>query len=197
MEEGYIKFECIRIPAAPTHEEKCTEINFYRSKLRTLGLIGVYPDGIGYGNISMRIDKDTFLITGSATGGLKELTPEHFAYVTEYKIAENRLTCHGQINASSESLTHAMIYESSPTTNAVIHVHSLSLWEKLMHNYPTTAPSAAYGTPEMAFELERLIKSGATRDKQLIVMSGHREGLIAFGPDLQTAYDVLTLALQT
>ncbi len=184
----------MRIPAAPESVEQCAEISFYRNKLRALGLIGVYPDGIGYGNISVRLNKNTFLITGSATGGLETLGPEHYAVVTEYNIAKNSLTCRGQINASSESLTHAMIYQCSPETNAVIHVHSLSLWEKWMNSYPTTNPAAAYGTPEMAYEIERLIKIDAIADKQLIVMSGHREGLIAFGKGLNEAMGELMSA---
>ena len=101
------------------------------------GLIGMYPDGIGFGNISIRCNENTFLISGTATGGIIDLDNSHYALVTDYNLTTNSLTCKGSINASSESLTHALIYESSPSTNAVIHIHNLALWKKLMHEVPT------------------------------------------------------------
>jgi ribulose-5-phosphate 4-epimerase/fuculose-1-phosphate aldolase len=84
-------------------------------------------DGIGYGNISTRFQKNKFIITGSATGSLTKLTTNHYTLVTDYDINRNTLTTIGPIKASSESLTQAIIYESQKSVKAVMHVHHLEL----------------------------------------------------------------------
>jgi len=62
-------------------------------------------------------------ITGSATGGLPELTPTDCVRVVAYDFARNWLRYEGAAIPSSESLTHAAVYESDPSTSAVIHCH--------------------------------------------------------------------------
>ena len=97
-----------------------------------LGLIGAYPDGTGYGNISIRINYNSFIITGTGTGKLNELNNKHYTRVDSYNFNANSIHCSGPIKASAESLTHAMIYECSPETKAVIHVHDIRAEAKLM-----------------------------------------------------------------
>src|SRR5438093_11120110 len=111
MNEGVIKFNCQWIKEEPLEIKWLEELNVWRDKLYNLGLIGVNKEGIGYGNISIRFRQHTFIITGSATGKFKKLTPEHYTRVTHYNFDENSLTTIGPIKASSESLTHAMLYE--------------------------------------------------------------------------------------
>ncbi len=193
MDEGYIKFNCnwVKQKPDPTFKEAISEINIWRDKLYKLGLIGVNPDGIGYGNISVRIKGQTFLITGSATGGLKQLNDNHYSLVEDYYIDKNELTCTGPIKASSESLSHAIIYESSPETNAVIHVHHAALWKKLLDKVPTTNPNASFGTPEIANEIARLFKETNVEKERFLIMGGHPEGIIAFGNSLEEAGEIL------
>lgn len=191
IDEGYIKFNFNWIKAEPLPSELLSEINRWRDILFQHGLIGVYDDGIGFGNISIRHKGKTFIISGSATGGIKKLDEHHYTVVSEYSHEQNSLTCIGPIVASSESLTHAAIYESDETANAVIHVHSISLWEKLMHNVPTTAENVPYGTPEMANEIKRLFQETDVKTQKIIVMAGHREGIIVFGETLDEAGKVL------
>ena len=79
-------------------------------------------------------------------------------------------------------------YAACPEGRAVIHVPHLALWETHLHRSPTTWAAAAYGTPEMALEIIRLLhESTVRREEQVLVMAGHREGLIAFGEDLAGA----------
>jgi L-ribulose-5-phosphate 4-epimerase len=75
--------------------------------------------------------KNIFVITGSGTGSLKKLSAEHYTRVTAYDLLKNTLTSAGPIKASSESLTHAAVYETLPLINTVLHIHHLALWEKL------------------------------------------------------------------
>src|SRR5579885_2337141 len=109
--EGVIKFNCNWIRSAPLDLSLILEINDCRNKLHKQHLIGVTSDGIGFGNISIRYRENSFIISGSGTGAIPYLTNEHYTTVTEYNIEENRLTANGPIIASSESLTHAIIYE--------------------------------------------------------------------------------------
>lgn len=189
MTEGVIKFNCIWDQARvsfPISEYMALEKA--RSALFDRGLIGAYPDGIGFGNISARSKDDiSFIISGSATGGLSKLIPEDYALVTGYNIAQNTIFCTGFIQASSESLTHAAIYHAVPHTGAVIHIHCLWLWEKLMDQYPSTPAGIEYGTPEMAQAVGQLAFSIKEGEEKIIVMGGHREGILAFGPHIKDA----------
>ncbi|MFN3555099.1 MAG: class II aldolase/adducin family protein [Bacteroidales bacterium] len=195
MEEGYIKFGCFWEKTDPLSEEDTAEINEFRQRLHNLGLIGQYPDGIGYGNISIRLSQDIFLITGSATGGIKQLTNNHFSLVISFDFVRNELHCSGPVQASSESLTHAAIYESQPQVSAVIHIHHLPTWKKWLNLLPTTDPKIEYGSPEMALAIQQIIfESSATSG--IIIMSGHREGIIAYGENTQQAFDLILLHLE-
>jgi ribulose-5-phosphate 4-epimerase/fuculose-1-phosphate aldolase len=189
MTEGYIKFNCIweqkdiLIP-----EELYKTLEEERTRLYKLGLIGVYPDGIGFGNISVRTGEDSsFFISGSATGQFRQLKPLHYALVNRFNLAENSIACSGQIKASSESMTHAAVYESLPDVRAVVHIHCLWLWSKLLNICPHTPAEIEYGTPEMALAVQKLASGFKSNDENIIVMGGHREGILAFGSNLHEA----------
>ena len=194
LDEGYIKYDC--------HWEKTTnattyknlpELNKWRNIMYDLKLIGYYKEHkVGYGNISVRYeDSEQILISGTQTGHLLSLAPEHYALVTKFNIVKNELFCTGPIKASSEALTHAVLYQLDPSCNAVIHIHNLALWKSLMDKIPTSNPDVPYGTPEMAYEMMRLYKESDLPQCKLMVMGGHDEGIIAFGKDLKEAGDVI------
>ena len=191
MDEGYIKFNCTWVEAGPVQSEYVRQLNLWRDRLFELGFIGMYPNGIGYGNISLRYGGTTFIISGSGTGGLKSLDEQHYALVNEYDLAQNAVTCTGPIKASSESLSHAAVYEGWHAVMAVIHVHHAALWKKLLHKAPTTRRAAAFGTPEMAEEIKRLFRESEVKKEKIIVMGGHPEGIISFGRSLDEAGHVL------
>ena len=185
MNEGYVKFNCtwqqeeIQIP-----DEILRQLDYSRTKLYGLGLIGMNSEGIGYGNISVKSAEGTgFIITGSATGQYARLEPKHYAMVTGYNFDQNRIFCSGMTKASAESLSHAAVYESVPEVGAVVHIHSLGLWERLIDVFPTTSAEIEYGTPEMAMAIKQLI-ADMNGHEQVIVMGGHREGILAFGRNL-------------
>ena len=189
ISEGYVKFSCtwqkkpITVP-----EYQLTELQRWREKLYALHLVGAYPDGIGYGNISSLSGKSgTFVITGSTTGSLPMLTPEHYALVEGFNIALNTLDCVGLIKASSESLSHAAVYTASPRTGAVIHVHSKDLWTRHIDVLPTTDRRAEYGTPEMALEVSRIVTERTGETGGIVIMGGHSDGIITYGTDLRDA----------
>jgi ribulose-5-phosphate 4-epimerase/fuculose-1-phosphate aldolase len=186
MTEGYIKFNCNWLQEEFSfHEEIYEELETARTKLYALELIGMYPDGIGFGNISVRSGESaSFIITGSATGQFENLDQSHYELVTGYDFEKNTISCSGLTKASAESLTHAAIYESLSEVGAVVHVHCLWLWKKLLNDYPTTSAEIEYGTPEMAYAVGKL---ASEIKEKIIVMGGHREGILAFGSTLAEA----------
>ncbi len=191
-EEG-IKFRCELIELPPFEPERVADLNACREKIYEEGLVGVTPDGIGYGNISQRVWEHQFIISGTATGKLKKLGPEHYTLVAAYDIDENSVVARGPIKPSSESLTHAMIYECAADVNAVIHVHDAELWQKLLNTRPSTAEDVPYGSPEMAREIQRLFSEQDADKFQIFAMAGHENGVIAFGNNLEEAWQAIVL----
>ena len=187
MGEGYIKFNCqFSEETTGLSDENYHLLNIWRSKLYQLGLIGCYPGNTGYGNISIRSGKG-FIITGSATGCKDTLMKDDYVRVDSYNILNNEIHCTGRIRASAESLTHAAVYEASPKTMAVIHIHSLDLWVRYKGLMPTSPETAEYGTPEIALAVKSLCLGSETGGDKVIIMGGHKEGIISFGNDLESA----------
>lgn len=191
-ETGSIKFTCQRVATEPVAFRGLAELNACRRKLLQLRVLGMGADGIGFGNLSVR-DSGTnnFYITGSGTGGLRELGPEHCARVVDYDFNRNWLRCEGDTVASSESLTHAAIYKADANVAAVIHCHSAGLWKRLRGVVPTTLPEIDYGTPEMAYEVQRLLEQTDVEKRKIFVMAGHEDGVVAFGDKLEEAFGIL------
>lgn len=190
---GFVKFNCHWTQSGPVISDEQYEIlNSWREILYNMDLIGAYENGVSFGNISMRIGKShQFIITGSSTGEIPELEPGHYVKVNSANIGENAVQCLGPLKASSESLTHAAIYLADPGVNAVVHVHSIDLWNELIHKVPTTNPGMDYGTPDIANDILRLFKESDVYVKRIIVMAGDRAGLLTFGNDLDEAVNVL------
>jgi L-ribulose-5-phosphate 4-epimerase len=187
MNEGYIKFNCfLREEGSGLSDENFFILNKWRNKLYQLKLVGCHPENIGYGNISIRSGAG-FIITGSATGCKDALTKDDYAKVDLYDFQNNEIHCTGRIRASAESLTHAAVYEVRPETMAVIHIHSPDLWETYRGIMPTSPETAEYGTPEIALAVRSLCLSGEIGGDEVIIMGGHKEGIIAFGNDLEAA----------
>ncbi|MBE9060729.1 class II aldolase/adducin family protein [cf. Phormidesmis sp. LEGE 11477] len=199
IDEGYIKYRCEWIEKDAIAPQTVTDLTRYRNALHQLQLIGEYPNGIGFGNLSQRtllspiphLSTPRFIITGTQTGHLPTLAAADYALVTDFNPAQNTLTCKGLKKASSESLTHGIIYSAHPGIGAIIHVHNARLWQQLLHQVPTTSADIAYGTPEMAAETQRLFEETPLLQQKIFVMAGHEEGVVTFGETLQTAYRVL------
>jgi ribulose-5-phosphate 4-epimerase/fuculose-1-phosphate aldolase len=190
FEEGYMKFDCDFQKTRPIGRKKIASLSICRQRLFRLRLIGAYPNKVGYGNLSMR-DAKGFIITGTATGNMRKLDESHYSRVVGYDIAKNKLRCIGPIKASSESMTHAALYECDEKIGAVIHIHSKKMWRRYLNRLPTTIRSAGYGTPELAFDIQRLFFTTDFQKKKIAVLGGHEEGLIAFGKDLKDACQVV------
>lgn len=187
--DGYIKFTCHLISEKIVIPSSLFDpLNFWREEMWQMSLIGAYPDGIGFGNISIRVPQsDQFYISGTATGTLPELAQIHYPLVERFDLDENILWCRGLVKASSESMSHGAIYSVDSEIGAVVHIHNRQLWDKYLDVLPTTAKEVEYGTPEMAYEIIRLMGLPETQNKKVFVMGGHAEGIVAFGKTVEEA----------
>lgn len=210
-QEGVIKYRLDFTSGPSQPADGLRELNAWRTILFRLELIGQDPrryGGLGFGNISQRWEpfsappeERRFVVSGTQTGGLPELDPRHYSLVLECHPRENRLVAQGPIQPSSEALTHGTLYGLDDSLRFVMHVHSPLIWRRARHlGLPLTDPSAAYGTPEMAEEVGRLMADPQVRRLGIFAMGGHEDGLVAFGREAEAAGVILihylSLALQ-
>jgi len=192
-QEGVIKYQLHHTQQAINPLLSLTEINAWRTIAVRLDLIGQTPeryDNIGFGNISQRIDvhSDQFIISGTQTGHIEHLSPEHYCLIVKADPRQNRLQSCGLCKPSSESLTHAGIYAQSNAIQAVIHAHSPEIWQHTAAlGLPHTSADVPYGTVEMAAAVEQLFRSGQLIQSSLFTMLGHEDGVVAFGRNMQEA----------
>jgi len=190
MSEGVIKFnlEFTRTPSVDPR--RIVELNLWRKVLYSLKLIGKDSGRYGaaaYGNVSQRLDrpathKSAFIITGSQTGGLEELTEKHYAIVLACYPARNLVVAEGPMEASSESMSHWTLYDLDSSIRFVFHVHCPDIWRHARaFGIPTTREGVDSGTPEMTEEIKRLFRETNARFKHILAMGGHEDGIIAFG----------------
>lgn len=195
--EGVIKYRLDYRRAEAQPALGFTELNTWRSQLWRLGLIGQDPTrygGLGYGNISLRLESGGFLVTGTQTGHIPNLSVEHYVRVLEARPADNYLRAEGPLPPSSEALTHAAVYDVAPHIACVAHGHSPDIWRHAESlKLPTVPAQIAYGTPAMAAAVSHLVELNPQQG--LIAMLGHEDGLLAYGATAEQACRLLADAL--
>lgn len=206
-QEGVIKFN-LDYEAGPPQgaSEYVRTLSAWRRLMVVAGLMGQAPeryDGYGFGNISCRVPPfyappkaRLYLISGTQTGELPELGPEHYALVSACAPEKNRVCAVGPILPSSESMTHGSVYAQDPAIRFVIHGHSPDIWRQAeLLGLPVTREDVPYGTPEMAREVHRLFRETDVRRLGVFAMGGHEDGVIAFGSTAQEAGTTLLACL--
>lgn len=178
-DEGIIKFK-LTLKRAPAPEQaQFIALEKWRALFYKLTLIGEYPnEKIGYGNLSSRLPKKAFIITGSQTGHLAHLQAHHYTKVIDCDLKKGLVSAEGLIPPSSESLTHYGIYEANPAIQYVFHVHHPKLWEILQNgDCDYISEDIQYGTQEMANAACTLL---ASKTSGIFVMKGHEDGIISY-----------------
>lgn len=201
--EGVIKYTLNhRESTVGVMKDRLSKLIVLRDELWSLNLIGVYPSNhhltpnIGFGNASERFTENgQFIISGSQTGDLQFTNIEQYSLVLDYNISQNELRSKGLTKPSSESLTHAAIYEIAPEINFVIHVHHKDMWENYKKlGMPTTPKDIPYGTPEMATAIQDVFKENLVLSTP-VCMLGHIEGLLTWGRTKEEALEIYKEAL--
>lgn len=188
FDEGLVKYQASHENAPPFAEPELQDLLSMHAACRKKNWLGVYANGISFGNLSVRRSGRIFC-TGTGTGALAKIDLSHLAEVLSFDLKQNRLASRGPIQATSEAMTHAAIYEASDAS-AVVHIHSPEFWAKSLHHIPTTKAEVPYGTPEMAEEIFRLFREAGLAEKKCLAMAGHQDGLIFFGESLEAAFDL-------
>lgn len=205
QEEGVLKFTADhRREPLPAHRygELACRLVAWREILSRTGLIGQEPGrygGFGYGNLSARVGAPSsprgrrgFLVTGTQTSGKEAVGLGDFCVVEAWDRRANRVESRGTVMPSSESLTHGAVYDLGSHIRFVFHGHSPVLWRRAEAlRLPVSDPRVAYGTPEMAREVERLYRSTTLPELQILAMGGHEDGVVVFGRTAEEAGQVL------
>jgi len=185
--EGVIKFN-LTFADEQLEDIDVTSLSRWRTILKDRGLIGQEPDrydGYGFGNISMRCEQG-FIISGTQTGGLDGVTLDDYALCEHWDLSLNAITARGRVKPSSESLSHAAVYDVHVDVNWALHAHSPDLWQNAESlGIVTTDRSVAYGTPEMALEVRRHIENMPLPG--IFSMGGHEDGIFTFAESLEEA----------
>jgi ribulose-5-phosphate 4-epimerase/fuculose-1-phosphate aldolase len=194
--EGVIRFDVRHQPRDLEERvfgDTARVLSAWRGILAHLRLLGQDPgryEGLGYGNVSARVGpfgdiprgRRRFLVTGSQTAGVAHATLREFCLVESWDIERNQVASAGLVAPSSESLTHAALYDASPAVRVVLHAHAPELWRQARAlGLPVTHERAANGTPAMAEEVGRLYREGTLASTGVVAMGGHEDGVIAFG----------------
>ena len=187
--DGVIQFRLHHRTAPPAAVAELRLLSELRNALHARGWIGRDParyGGLGYGNVSVAQSGGAFLISATQTGHLSSLSADHWVTVLNASPTTNELWSEGPALPSSESLTHAAIYQASEA-RFVAHIHHPLLWRAVCAGIvvlPSTPADATYGTPAMAAALSRI----AAREPLpfAAAMTGHEDGLMAaaHSPDL-------------
>ena len=187
--EGVIRYRLDYRPGALPADAPLSQLFRWFARCREKDLIGRDPkryDGFAYGNISLRADPG-FVISGTQTGARPRLSADDLSWVHNIDPAHNRLWATGPARPSSEAMTHGQVYLTLPAARAVIHVHSKLIWGQAQRlGLALTAAEAGYGTPAMATEVERLLRSAAA-NRGAFAMGGHEDGIVAYAEDMDTA----------
>ena len=196
--EGVIRYrlDYRRGPLPP--DLPLSDLFHWFTQCRGKDLIGRDPklyDGFAYGNISLRADPG-FVISGTQTGAKPGLSADDLSWVRQIDPAHNRLSATGPARPSSEAMTHGQVYLTLPAARAVIHVHSSLIWRQAQRlGLALTAAEAGYGTPAMATEVERLLRSSEAK-RGAFAMGGHEDGIVAYAEDMDSAGGLILDLLQ-
>ncbi len=201
IEEGVLQFEV-------RHEQEALSSSRYgdlacrliawREILCRLGWVGQDPHrygGYGFGNVSARVGpaslprrRRPFLITGTQTGEKRCMSLADFCLVESCEYEANLVASRGRVRPSSESMTHAAVYDQGPQIRFVFHGHCPAIWQRSRElHLPTTPESIGYGTPEMAMAVRHLFQSTALDEIRVLSMGGHEDGIVAFGRSAEEA----------
>lgn len=192
-QEGVIKYQCHH-EYSPLKNHQPSVIAFndllpWRQLSWQLKLIGqdqALYEGYGYGNISIRHPEKGFLISGSQTSGVESPDIEDFCWVQSVVLAVNEVVSKGDVKPSSESMTHAAIYEALPQACAVLHAHNATIFKKAdTLSLPATPSDIPYGTVAMAKAVQNLVTEMG--NSGVFVMKGHQDGVVSYAESPEQA----------
>lgn len=146
-----------------------------------------------WGNVSCRIDHEFFAVTPSGRS-YETLKAEEIVLC---RISD--ASYEGEIKPSSERRIHALVYQTYPEINFVIHTHqpmasilsssdreTMPVEESRL--FGSSIPIADYGLPGTKKLRAGIAKALAAGDSQAVIMAHH--GALCFGSDYEETFQV-------
>lgn len=200
--EGTIQFAyALEHPAGPVAEpDVVRSLAGWRAVFRRLDLLGQHRDryqGFGYGNLSSRDGSrpDEFVITASQTAGAPDFDDSSLVRITHSNVARFWVDAVGQQPPSSETLTHAIVYQADRSIGWVFHVHCPEIWQRHADlGLPATPEHAPCGSAAMADAVEVLLARHHVRPVVFVTL-GHEDGVFACGTDAAATGNALVALL--
>ena len=95
FDEGYIKYVINWENSPEIKDCDFAKLIICRNNLKSLNLIGVYPNGIGFGNVSCRVGiSNEFIISGTQTADVNIADAGQFSLVYSVDIDQNLSLIH-------------------------------------------------------------------------------------------------------
>ena len=177
--------------------KECNKIEKIRMRLYSLGLIGAYCDGIGFGNISVRYKKkSSFVITSKETGEFPKLNPNYYSFVKKVDLEKFTVYAIGPSKPCDEAINHACIYDLDSQINAVIHVHNEKLWDYMLKNDYLSTNDTLWDSNKIVEDIKKMYKDIDPFLNNAFVLKGDFEGVVTFGKTLKDAEKALLEIIQ-
>ncbi|MFU8816464.1 MAG: class II aldolase/adducin family protein [Pseudomonadales bacterium] len=200
--EGTIRFAySLEAPiGAVADADTVAALRGWREVLRRLGLLGQHParyGGLGFGNMSARdpARPDQMIITASQSSGAETLEDDDLVRIVRSNPARFWVDAVGRQPPSSETLTHAMIYQADAAVRWVFHAHSPDIWRRATAlGLPATPAAVAYGSTAMVEAVAQLI-AAQEPGPLAFVTHGHEDGVFACGASAEEAGSALVALL--
>ena len=172
------KFKTIFAGKDLPEDSRLAEVMRWGADLYSMGLLPAESGGHA-GNLSFRNSKGFVITAGGVNKG--GLTPRNFVQVLACNLDTKTVEAVGELEPSSETMAHYLIYRERADVNAIIHVHDpLVMKHARKLDLRTTRKEHPYGTVELANEIAK-----ALGHETYVVVKGH--GVLSFGKSVWEA----------
>lgn len=172
------KFETVFKKKELPDDTRTAEVMMWGAKLHKLGLLPAEAGGHA-GNISFRNSRGFIITAGGVNKG--RLTPKNFVQVLNANLDIKKVEVEGELEPSSETMAHHLIYRERADVNAIVHGHDdLVMRHAQKLKLRSTKHAHPYGTVELANEIAK-----ALGNERFLVVKGH--GVISLGKSVWEA----------
>lgn len=196
--EGVIKFQMRhKYQSVKSDWQELRQMNAWRHLLFRLQMIGQDDKrygGLAFGNVSRRRGREGahFWVSATQTSSKAFLSQEELCEVMAYDLQQHILYSRGLAPPSSETLTHASIYQAKAQVSCVIHVHSPDIWLQTHQlGLAHTDSNISYGTHAMVEATQNLLDGPLSGNCGLYTMLGHEDGVVAFAENIADCAELI------